>query len=69
MSAGELNTWEYRGLLAYTQYCVQVLGETKYGSGPEHYEGCVNVTTAEEGGKKNCFYDIQNSENYLQIVC
>ena len=69
VSAGELNTLEYRGLLAYTQYCVQVLGETKYGSGPEYYDGCVNVTTAHEGGTKNCLYDKQNYKNYLQIVC
>lgn len=43
-------TWEYRGLQPHTQYCVQVLGVTKYGSGPEYYDGCVNVTT-DAGGK------------------
>ena len=35
-----------------TQYCVQVLGETKHGSGPECYDGCVNVTT-DVGRKKS----------------
>lgn len=45
-------TWEYRGLQEHTQYCVQVLGETKYGRGPENYSGCVNVTT-DVGGKKS----------------
>ncbi|KAL9950402.1 hypothetical protein ACROYT_G042890 [Oculina patagonica] len=38
-------TWEYRKLQVQTQYCVQVLGVTKYGSGPENYDGWVNVTT------------------------
>ena len=50
VNVGQPNTWEYTGLHVYTQYCVQVLGETKYGAGPKYYDGCVNVTT-DEGGK------------------
>ena len=49
---GQQNTHEYQSLQVYTQYCVQVLGETKYGSGPEYYDGCVNVTTDEDGKTK-----------------
>lgn len=51
VSIGQPTTWEYRGLEVHTQYCVQVLGETKHDSGPEYYDGCVNVTT-DVGGKK-----------------
>lgn len=52
VNTSQPTTWEYRGLQVHTQYCVQVLGVTKYGSGPENYDGCVNVTT-DVGGKKN----------------
>ena len=61
-------SWEYRGLDIHTQYCVQVLGETKHGSGPECYDGCVNVTT--DVGRKKRFSNLKNTlKRYFTLKC
>lgn len=65
METGQQLTHEYHGLQAFTQYCVQVLGETKQGSGPEYYDGCVNVTTDEDG--KNNQNKINKQKLYMLV--
>lgn len=52
VSIDQPTSLEYHGLDVQTQYCVQVLGQTKHGSGPECYDGCVNVST-DVGRKKS----------------
>lgn len=67
VSIDQPTSWEYRGLDAQTQYCVQVLGETKHGSGPECYDGCVNVTT-DVGGKKCSSNSYRNNYSLSKMI-